>query len=99
MESILDKTTDFLLSQSLHLAILFIVIGSLVWLLNKRSAHLRYLLWLIVLIKCLIPPLLTVPLAVLPEKPEISTTSPLSQTEVIDQTIISHTPPTKPACG
>lgn len=83
METALDKMIEFLLSQSMHLAVLFAVIGALVWLLNKRSAHVRYLLWLIILVKCLIPPLLTIPLAVLPEQVEnpVISASPGPQAE------------------
>jgi beta-lactamase regulating signal transducer with metallopeptidase domain len=36
--------------------------------LKNRSAHIRYLLWLIVLAKCLAPPLVTIPLAILPQE-------------------------------
>lgn len=90
METVFDKITNFLLSQSVHLVILFAVIAGLVWLLNKRSAHIRYLLWLIILIKCLVPPLLTIPVAVLPQRPEISASAPLPQTEMGDNPI--HTP-------
>jgi len=35
--------------------------------LKNKSAHVRYLLWLIVLAKCLVPPLFAIPLAVLPQ--------------------------------
>ncbi|UCC99784.1 MAG: ankyrin repeat domain-containing protein, partial [Phycisphaerales bacterium] len=33
-----------------------------------RSAHVRYLLWLVVLAKCLVPPFYAVPLAILPQQ-------------------------------
>lgn len=96
METAFNQITDFLLSQSIHLAVLFIGIAALVWLLNKRSAHLRYLLWLIVLIKCLIPPLLTVPVAVLPQPREIVSPAPLPQTEAIEETTVTYLPPARP---
>ena len=44
--------------------------------LRNRSAHIRYLVWLIVLAKCLIPPIYSVPVAVLPER---SLVEPLTQ--------------------
>ncbi|MHC4388624.1 MAG: M56 family metallopeptidase, partial [Planctomycetota bacterium] len=46
--------------------------------LKNRSAHVRYLLWLIVLAKCLVPPVHTIGLAVLPERkqPEAAATIP-----------------------
>ena len=59
METTLDRMIEFLISQSTHLAVLFAVIAVFTWLLNKRSAHVRYLLWLLILAKCLIPPPLT----------------------------------------
>lgn len=68
MELLLTKTTDFLVIQSLHLAGLFILIAALAWLLRNQSAHVRYLLWLLILAKCFVPPLMTVPLAVLPDE-------------------------------
>ena len=57
---------DFLVSQSMHLVALFFVIWGLVALCHGKSAHLRYLLWAVILVKCLIPPVFTVPVAVLP---------------------------------
>ena len=38
------------------------------WLLRNKSAHVRYLLWLIVVAKCLAPPLVTISLAILPQE-------------------------------
>ncbi len=70
METYLTRTTDYLLTQSWQIALLVVVIAAVSLVLRNKSAHVRYLLWLIVLAKCLAPPLLTVPLAILPqEKP------------------------------
>jgi len=55
---------DFLVSQATHLLVLFFVIWGLVSLCHKKSAHLRYLLWGMILVKCLMPPLFTIPMAV-----------------------------------
>jgi beta-lactamase regulating signal transducer with metallopeptidase domain len=72
MENPLNQITNYLLTQSWQIAILVIVIAAASWLLKNKSAHVRYLLWLIVLAKCLVPPLFTIPLAVLPqEKPTL----------------------------
>jgi len=68
MESHLTEIMDYLLTQSWQIPILVIVIAAASWLLRNKSAHARYLLWLIVLAKCLVPPLVTVPLAVLPQE-------------------------------
>jgi beta-lactamase regulating signal transducer with metallopeptidase domain len=44
-----------------------VVIAGLTLSLKNRSAHVRYLLWLIVLAKCLVPPLLAIPLPIMPQ--------------------------------
>ena len=70
METYLTRVTDYLLTQSWQIALLVVVVAAVSLVLRNKSAHVRYLLWLIVLAKCLVPPLLTVPLAILPqEKP------------------------------
>ncbi len=68
MENYLSTITNYLLTQSWQIAALVAVIAAVNLALKNRSAHVRYLLWLIVLAKCLVPPLFTVPLAVLPEE-------------------------------
>ncbi len=67
MEDYLTQITNYLLTQSWQIAMLVVVIAVASLALKSKSAHVRYLLWLIVLAKCLVPPLLTIPLAVLPE--------------------------------
>jgi len=37
--------TDYLLAQSLHIAVLFILVLLICTALKKKTAHLRYLLW------------------------------------------------------
>lgn len=70
MEDYLTQITSYLWTQSWQIAVLVVVIAAASLALKSKSAHVRYLLWLIVLAKCLVPPLLTIPLAVLPgEKP------------------------------
>jgi len=67
MENALIQITNYLLTQSWQIAALVAVIAAVTLALKNRSAHVRYLLWLIVLAKCLVPPLFTVPLAILPQ--------------------------------
>jgi beta-lactamase regulating signal transducer with metallopeptidase domain/regulation of enolase protein 1 (concanavalin A-like superfamily) len=62
----LSQITEYLQRQSWQIAVLVVVIAAATFVLKNKSSHVRYLLWLIVLAKCLVPPLLTVPLAVLP---------------------------------
>ena len=67
METYLTQITDYLLAQSWQIAILVVTVAAATYVLRNKSAHVRYLLWLIVLAKCLVPPLMTVPVAVLPQ--------------------------------
>ncbi|HEV7923841.1 MAG TPA: M56 family metallopeptidase [Verrucomicrobiae bacterium] len=48
--------------QSWQIAVLFAMVGLVCLCLRRTSAHWRYLLWLVVLVKCLVPPV--VPVAV-----------------------------------
>ena len=76
MNAILTQVSRYLASQTWQVAVLVVVVAVLCWTLRKTSAHWRYLLWLVVLVKCLVPPVLTVPVAVLPEQsPVIFNTS------------------------
>jgi beta-lactamase regulating signal transducer with metallopeptidase domain len=75
MESKLAQITDYLLVQSCQMVVLTIFIAAGAFFLRYRSAQVRYLLWLIVLAKCLIPPVYRMPLPVLPH--ERSSVSPL----------------------
>jgi len=63
-----NQVASYLLAQSWQIALLAGIVGLISLALRNRSAHIRYLLWLIVLAKCLVPPYLTIPLAVLPER-------------------------------
>jgi len=74
MENYLNPITNYLLTQSWQIAVLVAIIAALSLALKNRSAHVRYLLWLIVLAKCLVPPSVTVPLAILPQdkRPELT---------------------------
>jgi ankyrin repeat protein/Zn-dependent protease with chaperone function len=67
MDSYLTQITNYLLTQSWQIAVLVAVVAAVTLALKNRSAHVRYLLWLIVLARCIVPPLFTIPLAVLPE--------------------------------
>jgi len=71
----LTHISRHLISQSWQIALLTIIIALASFALRNKSAHVRYLLWLIVLAKCLAPPLLTVPVAVLPNEIPVETTA------------------------
>ncbi len=88
MENYLTQITNYLLTQSWQIAVLIAVIAAVNLALKNRSAHVRYLLWLIVLAKCLVPPLFTVPVAVLSvERPAVVAT-------VLDRSVAE--PPARP---
>jgi len=86
MDAMLNRITDYLQAQSWQIAVLVAIIALISWVLRHRSAHVRYLLWLIVVAKCLIPPIVNVPLPVLPE--------PTTQTAV---PIVASSGPDRPA--
>ena len=81
METSLTQITDYLLTQSWQIAILVVVIAAINFALRNKSAHIRYLLWLIVLAKCLAPPLLTIPLAILPQQEQAELSPMASSTQ------------------
>lgn len=87
------QITNYLKTQSLQIAVLVLVIAAITLVLKNKSAHVRYLLWLVVLAKCLVPPFLTVPLAVLPE-PRVTTVFPSTETITIKpiETTVSEAP-------
>ena len=66
MGNMLTGITNYLWTQSWQIAVLAMIIAAVSLVLKNKSAHVRYLLWMIVLAKCLIPPLVTIPLAILP---------------------------------
>jgi len=69
MEDILVRTAHYLLNQSCQIAALFVVVVLACRALRGASAHWRYLLWLVVLAKCLFPPVVGVPRAILSPEP------------------------------
>jgi len=82
----LNQITNYLLTQSWQIAVLAVVIAAISLALKNRSAHIRYLLWLIVLAKCLAPPLVTIPLAILPQESLVQP-FPILQAELPPATI------------
>ncbi|MCP4711554.1 MAG: hypothetical protein GY869_23290 [Planctomycetes bacterium] len=69
METLLTSMSDYLVRQSGQIALWALVIAGGCLLLCKVSAHWRYWLWVLVIAKCLLPPVLTIPLALLPPEP------------------------------
>jgi prepilin-type processing-associated H-X9-DG protein len=81
MQSLLHNITTYLLTQSTHILLLFIALALICLALKNKTAHLRYLLWLLLIAKCLLPSTVTVPLAVLPEKQIASPAPPAPAVE------------------
>ncbi len=67
MDTYLNEVVRYLTAQSWQIAVLTVAVAAANFALRRHSAHVRYLLWLIVLAKCLVPPLYVVPLPVLPQ--------------------------------
>jgi serine protease AprX len=66
MDVYLNEVVRYLITQSWQIAALTVAVAAANFALRRHSAHVRYLLWLIVLAKCLVPPVYVVPLPVLP---------------------------------
>ncbi|MBI1176535.1 hypothetical protein GC207_03765 [bacterium] len=62
MNAVAGHLWTYLVAQSGHLILIFGIVWVLCRLLRKASAHWRYLLWLLVLAKCFLPPMVSVPL-------------------------------------
>ncbi len=61
MNGRLDIYFDLAQSQFWQVTIVASVIGLLVWLIGRRRPHLAMLLWLLVIIKCMMPPIWSSP--------------------------------------
>src|SRR5439155_3419591 len=61
----LHSFADYLWSQSWQLAPVFVLMSLLCLALRRASAHWRYLLWIVVLLKCIVPAVVLVPMPVL----------------------------------
>jgi len=89
MDTYVNSVTTYLFAQSWQIALLALIVGLISFALKNRSAHIRYLLWLIVLAKCLIPPLYSVPVPVLSDRSSIEMLpGPVStETTAVDSSI------------
>lgn len=68
MEALLNRLVDALAEQSLLVCVVFLLAALASRMLRTASAHWRYLMWLMVIAKCLTPPIvnLSLPVASLP---------------------------------
>jgi len=92
MDTYANQVSEYLLTQSWQIALLAVIVGLITFALRNRSAHIRYLLWLIVLAKCLVPPMYSVPVAVLPERsPAEHSTHAAIQMTPIENSVVTDT--------
>lgn len=82
MNSTLDTAAGYLAAQSLQVAFVFLLVLAACWLLREANSHWRYLLWLVVIAKCVTPPVVSLPLPVLPTTVAQSSAAP-RQTAVL----------------
>lgn len=64
METPLDSLAGLAWTQLWQVTAVALVVGALAWLVGRHRPHLAYVLWLLVLAKCLTPPLWSSPLGV-----------------------------------
>ncbi len=96
MEHILNNIGTYLLAQSWQIGVIFVVVAAASLAMRRASAHWRYLLWVVVLVKCFVPPLVSVPLAVLPESvapPVIEIAAPVAPEQVAPAQVAVSQPP------
>jgi prepilin-type processing-associated H-X9-DG protein len=67
MDKMLVAIADYLWSQSWQIAVLVAAVAVISRAMHSRSAHARYLLWLLVVAKCLVPPMFAVAVPILPQ--------------------------------
>ena len=79
------ELVQYVATQSWQIAVLVVTVGVITFALCRRSAHVRYLLWLLVVAKCLVPPLHVVPLRVLPSRPISATAATISSVEIFSK--------------
>ncbi len=95
MAAYLTVLVSYLVAQSWQIAVLTVVVAIATFALRRRSAHVRHLLWLIILAKCLVPPLYAVPMRVLPPTEHEATLSAVSPpaTRLEDDAVIASAQP------
>jgi ankyrin repeat protein/beta-lactamase regulating signal transducer with metallopeptidase domain len=94
MDAYVNSLAGYLLAQSWQIALLAVVVALISFALRNRSAHVRYLLWLIVLAKCIVPPVYSVPVPVLPDRPLIEQLPrpATPETQVVDVAVKATSP-------
>ena len=79
MDKAMLQITSYVWSQSWQIALLVAVVAIVNSVLRHRSAHVRYLLWLLVVAKCVVPPVFGVAVPVLPRERPVTFSMPMEQ--------------------
>jgi cytohesin len=95
MEAVLTHIADYLWRQSWQIVLLVAAVALVSWFLRHRSAHVRYLLWLLVLAKCLVPPVVQIPWPVLPGPTPVGT-APAAPAAPFHEVITERSVPEEP---
>jgi len=100
---ILTDISSYLLNESWQMALVVLLIAGVSRLLRNSSAHVRYLLWLVVPARCLLPALYVVPVEILPPERVVSVEAGFcaSSAEVVDvyESKPAATPVSPPVSG
>jgi len=83
MDKAMIQMTTYLWSQSWQIALLVAAVAVATWALRGRSAHVRYLLWLLVVAKCVVPPLFGIAVPILPQDKLAAFAVPMEQSNSI----------------
>lgn len=92
-----NRVADILVQQAWQVTIVFGLVLACSAALRRASAHWRYLLWLLVIAKCLTPPLVSVSLPILAARTEALTQAISSDSITGAATNTEHHPPAFPA--
>jgi beta-lactamase regulating signal transducer with metallopeptidase domain len=76
----LNDIADVLVRQTWQIVAVFGVVWACCAVLRRASAHGRYLLWLLVIIKCLTPPIVNIPIPLLTSRTQVSSQAAAPQT-------------------
>jgi len=105
MDNAMIQIAGYLWNQSGQIALLVAVVAIFSRVLHHRSAHVRYLLWLLVVAKCLVPPFFGIAVPILPQQEQATATLPPEASAGIgedmtsvglSERIFAQTPPQSP---
>jgi beta-lactamase regulating signal transducer with metallopeptidase domain/uncharacterized GH25 family protein len=88
-----NEMADILVRQTWQVAVVFGVVWVCCTLLRRASAHWRYLLWLLVVAKCLTPPIVNIPVPLLTSGTQVAPQVVASQTVTSTPMNVDAEPP------